>query len=132
VAGEVLMGTQPRTAVAGGQAVRIATGGMLPAGADAVVMIENTQAVDAETIEVVRPVAPGENVLRIGEDITRGATVLPRGHVLRPQDIGGLAALGLTDVPVARRLQVAIVSSGDELVAPDEAPGPGQIRDINT
>src|SRR4051794_17962918 len=132
VSGEVLMGARAEAAVTIGKAVRIATGGMLPDGADAVVMVENTQAVDVRTIEVVRPVAPGENVLRVGEDIAERATVLPRGHALRPQDVGGLAALGITHVAVARRLRVAIVSSGDELVAPDEEPRPGQIRDINT
>jgi len=126
------MGAGAEAAVTIGETVRIATGGMLPDGADAVVMVENTQAVDARTIEVVRPVAPGENVLRVGEDIAERATVLPRGHALRPQDVGGLAALGITHVAVARRLRVAIVSSGDELVAPDEEPRPGQIRDINT
>jgi molybdopterin molybdotransferase len=132
VVGEVLMGASADTSVGSTQAVRIATGGMLPEGADAVVMVENTQVVDGSTIEVVRPVAPGENVLRVGEDITRGAVVLMRGHVFRPQDLGGLAALGITEVDVASRLRVAIVSGGDELVAPDQEPGPGQIRDINT
>ena len=132
IGGEVLMGALADASVGMSDAVRIATGGMMPNGADAVVMVENTQAVDTGTIEVVRPVAPGENVLRVGEDITRGATVLAGGHVLRPQDIGGLAALAITEIQVARRLRVAIVSGGDELVAPDQLPGPGQIRDINT
>ena len=130
--GEVLMGARASVSVGATQAVRIATGGMMPDGADAVVMVENTQVVDSTTIEVVRPVAPGENVLRVGEDITRGAVVLSRGHVLRPQDLGGLAALGITEVEVACRLRVAIVSGGDELVAPDQEPRQGQIRDINT
>jgi molybdopterin molybdotransferase len=132
IAGEVLMGARAEASVGVSDAVRIATGGMIPSGADAVVMVENTQVVDGTTIEVVRPAAPGENVLRVGEDITLGATVLPRGRGLRPQDIGGLAALGITQVNVARRLRVAIVSGGDELVAPEQQPGPGQIRDINT
>src|SRR5947209_12748009 len=98
IAGEVLMGARADASVGVSDAVRIATGGMMPSGADAVVMVENTQAVDTSTIEVVRPVAPGENVLRVGEDITRGATVLAGGHVLRPQDIGGLAALAITEI----------------------------------
>src|SRR3954462_1375043 len=119
VVGEVLMGRRPDARASIGQAVRIATGGMIPDGADAVVMVEYTQEVDARTIEVVRPVAPGENVLRVGEDIAERAMVLPRGHVLRPQDVGGLAALGIPHVAVAGRLRVAIVSSGDELVAPN-------------
>lgn len=132
VVGEVLMGQRADVRVGAGQAARIATGGMLPDGADAVVMVELTQEVDASTIEVVRPVAPGENVLRVGEDIAAGADVLPRGHVLRPQDLGGLAALGITEVEVARRLRVALIASGDEVVPPDRTPLPGQIRDVNT
>lgn len=132
VTGEVLMGTRADVTVGVGRAARIATGGMLPEGADAVVMVENTQAVDEATIEVVRPVAPGENVLQVGEDVAKGATILTIGGVLRPQDLGGLAALGITQVPVAGRLTVAIVSSGDELVSPEEEPAPGQVRDINT
>jgi molybdopterin molybdotransferase len=132
IRGEVLMGQPPPGAVPPGEALRIATGGMMPAGADAVVMVEHTQAVDATTIEVVRPVAPGENVVRAGEDVPAGAPLLARGHVLRPQDVGGLLALGITEVPVAARLRVGLVGSGDEVVPPDRAPGPGQIRDINT
>jgi molybdopterin molybdotransferase len=132
VVGEVFMGRQPETRVSIAQAARIATGGMIPDGADAVVMVENTQEVDSTTIEVVRPVAPGENVIRIGEDVSAGAPLLARGQVLRPQDLGGLLALGIVEVEVARRLRVAILGSGDEVVAPDQEPGPGQIRDINS
>lgn len=132
VVGEVLMGTAAEIPVSGGQALRIATGGMLPEGADAVVMVENTQAVDDSTLEVVRPVAPGENVLRVGEDVASGASVLPRGHRLRPQDLGGLAALGIVEVDVASRLRVAIISSGDEVVPPEQQLAPGQIHDVNT
>jgi len=132
VAGEVLMGTAAEVRAGVGEAVRISTGGMVPDGADAVVMVENTQAVDANTIEVVRPVAPGENVLRVGEDIASGTSVLPRGHRLRPQDLGGLAALGIVEVDVTRRLRVGIIASGDEVVPPECQPAPGQIRDVNS
>lgn len=132
VVGEVLMGRKPEVRVAVGQAVRIATGGMIPEGADAVVMVENTQEVDDSTIEVVKPVAPGENVIKVGEDVAAGAPLLGRGHLLRPQDLGGLLALGITEVAVAARLKVAILGSGDEVVPPDQEPGPGQIRDINS
>ena len=132
VRGEILMGRPPAATVAPGEALRIATGGMMPTGADAVVMVEHTQEVDGTTIEVVRPVAPGENVVRVGEDVQAGAPLLPRGHVLRPQDLGGLLALGITEVPAAARLQVGLVGSGDEIVPPDRPPGPGQIRDINS
>ena len=132
VRGEVLMGRRPAVRVSVGEAARIATGGMIPDGADAVVMVENTQEVEPTTIEVVKPVAPGENVVQVGEDVTAGAPLLPRGHILRPQDLGGLLALGIVEVAVAARLKVAILGSGDEVVPPDREPGPGQIRDINS
>ena len=132
VAGEVFMGRRPDVPVSIAQAARIATGGMIPEGADAVVMVENTQEVDPTTIEVVKPVAPGENVIQVGEDVTVGAPLLGRGQVLRPQDLGGLLALGIVEVSVAARLKVAILGSGDEVVPPDRTPGPGQIRDINS
>jgi molybdopterin molybdotransferase len=130
--GEVLMGQPAGLSLASGQCTRIATGGMLPEGADAVVMVEQTQEVGPTLIEALRPVAPGENVVQVGEDVRVGDPILPRGHVLRPQDLGGLVALGITSIGVARQLRVAIVSGGDELVDPSTAPGPGQIRDINT
>jgi molybdopterin molybdotransferase len=130
--GEVLMGQAPAVSLRTGQAAHIATGGMLPSGADAVVMVEQTQEVGERTVEVLRPVAPGENLVQIGEDVRTGDPILPRGHRLRPQDLGGLLALGITRVCVARRLRVGIVSGGDELVEPDAEPGPGQIRDINS
>jgi molybdopterin molybdotransferase len=132
VADDILMGHAPTREVASAQCARIATGGMLPEGADAVVMVEQTQAVGPSTIEVLRAVAPGENVVQPGEDIRTGEPLLPRGHPLRAQDLGGLLALGLTSVRVARRLRVAIISGGDELVAPKAVPGPAQIRDINS
>ena len=132
VVGEVLMGRQPEVSVSIAQATRIATGGMIPNGADAVVMVEQTQEVDPTTIEVVKPVATGENVIRVGEDVAAGAPLLSRGQVLRPQDLGGLLAMGIVEVEVAKRLKVAILGSGDEVVPPEREPGPGQIRDINS
>ena len=132
VVGEVPMGRPALVGVGLGQAAVTSTGGMLAKGADAVVMVENTQLVDANTIEVVRPVAPGENVVQIGEDVLTGSPILPGGHLLRPQDLGGLTALGITTVTVARRPRVAILSMGDEVVDPDATPGPGQIRDVNS
>src|SRR5258708_3530617 len=129
---EVFMGHAPRHSLGTGECARIATGGMLPDTADAVVIVEQTQEVGQQTIEALRPVAPGENVVQVGEDVRTGDPILPRGHVLRPQDLGGLVALGITSVRVARRLRVGIVSGGDELVDPEQTPGPGQIRDINS
>ena len=132
VVGEVLMGYPAEASLGTGDCVRIATGGMLPRDADAVVMVEQTQEASDGTIEVLRSVAPGENVVHVGEDVCTGDAILPRGHQLRPQDLGGLVALGITRVCVARRLRVGIVSGGDELVDPSHEPGPGQIRDINS
>ena len=132
VVGDVPTGTVPDVTLAQGQAATAFTGGMLAGEADAVVMVENTQRVDGHTIEVVRPAAPGENVIQTGEDVVTGDPVLPAGHVLRPQDIGGLLALGIHRVSVARRPRVAIVSTGDEVVPPVETPLAGKIRDINT
>ncbi len=130
--GQVPMGQPASVSVSTGQAAVAYTGGMLADGADAVVMVEQTQKIDDTTIEVMRPVAPGENVVQVGEDVREGDLVLPAGHLLRPQDIGGLLALGIDRVSVSRRPRVAIVSTGDELVPPGDAVGPGQIRDINT
>lgn len=132
VVGEVPMGRPATVSLSLGKAAGAYTGGMLAHNADAVVMVEHTQQVDANTIEVVRPVAPGENVVQPGEDIRQGETILPRGHLLRPQDLGGLTALGITRVNVKRRPRVAILSMGDEVVAPGVTPAPGQIRDVNS
>src|SRR6185437_13023734 len=132
IAGEVPMGAIEPVAVEPGQAAVAYTGGMLGRGADAVVMVEHTQAIDAHTIEVLRPVAPGENCVQIGEDIRAGAELLAAGLKLRPQDVGGLMALGVTRVSAAARPVIGIISSGDEVVPPDQAPRLGQIRDINS
>jgi molybdopterin molybdotransferase len=132
IVGEVLMGRDPNLTLGVGQVARIATGGMVPAGGDAVVMIEHTQEASTSLVEVLRPVAVGENVIQVGEDVRRGDSLLPRGHTLRSQDIGGLLAMGMTHVPVTRKARVGIISSGDEVVPPHQDPGPGQIRDINS
>ncbi len=132
VVGEVPMGQAATVSVGVGQAVLVHTGGMIPPGASAVVMVENTQRVDAASIEVMKPVAEGENVIQVGEDIGIGDLVLGIGHLLRPQDLGGLLALGITQVSVAVPPRVAILSTGDEVVPPDRTPGPGQVRDINS
>ncbi len=132
VSGEMLMGLPSSVAVERGKAVKIHTGGMLPQGADAVVMIENTQPVDASSIEVVRPVAPGENILRIGDDIKNGELLFSAGHLLRPQDIGGLMGLGITRIKVYRKPRISIISTGDELISPESRLQPGRVRDINT
>ena len=126
------MGEPVDVSLSTGQAAKAYTGGPLAEGADAVVMVEHTQLLHESAIEVLRPVAPGENVVQVGEDVRIGELMLAAGHMLRAQDLGGLMAVGITQLSVARRPRVAIVSSGDELVHPDSAPGPGQVRDINT
>jgi molybdopterin molybdotransferase len=132
VGGEVLMGQGTDLTLGIGETARIATGGMLPEGADAVVMVEYTDAIDAETVEVTRPAAPGENVVRRGDDVRRGSPILARGRRLRPADLGALAGAGILVVSVYRRPQVAILPTGDEIVPPEATPGPGQVRDINS
>jgi len=132
VAGEVLMGESSAIRVQPGQAVRIATGGMLPPDADAVVMVEYCHDLDDRTIEVSRTVSPLENVIQPDDDVRKGRSVLPAGVRLRPQDLGVLAGLGVTRVPVVRRPRIAILSTGDEVVSVDRSPMPGQVRDINS
>ena len=131
--GEVVMGEAPGIPVAPGKAVEIPTGGMLPEGADAVVMVEYTSVLDNTTIEITRPVAPGENVLKAGDDIALGETLFRRGAMLRPQDVGVLAALGIVEVEVVRVPLVALISTGDEIVPVETRPlAPGKVRDVNT
>jgi molybdopterin molybdotransferase len=132
VTGEIWMGQAPAGALTAGAAMRIATGGMMPAGSDAVVMVEHTEMLGAATLAVNRAVAPGENTIARGEDVAAGEELVPVGQILRPQDLGALAALGRTDVEVAAKPRVAVFSTGDELVMPDKEPAPGQIRDINS
>jgi molybdopterin molybdotransferase len=132
LAAEVPMGRAPDFQLQPAQAALIHTGGMIPDGADAVAPVEVTQAGKAGEIEVLKAVAPGENVLRAGDDVNQGQLLLPRGHWLRPQDLGGLAGLGLIRVAVARRPRIALLATGDEVVDPAEPAGPGQVRDVNS
>jgi len=132
VAGAVAMGRAPQVAVTAGAAVAMPTGGVIPDGADAVVMVEYTQEAMAGTIEVVRPVAPGDGLVRRDEDAARGGDLVPAGRPLRPQDVGLLAAAGVTEVAVHARPRVAIVSTGDEVVDPATASlEAGQVRDAS-
>lgn len=131
VIGEIRMSEIPSLLVCSGQTARISTGGMLPEGADAVVMLEYTEQIDETMIEANRPVALWENVLRADEDIKKGEILLKKGQLLRPQDIGLLAALGWGTVLVYKKPGVAIISTGDEIVPVHSQPKPGQVRDIN-
>ncbi|WP_062430354.1 molybdopterin molybdotransferase MoeA [Herbidospora daliensis] len=128
--GAVQMGAAPTVAVRPGGCVAMPTGGVLPEGADAVVMVEYTAETMPGTIEVTRPVAPGGGVVRADDDVAAGGVLVPAGRPLRAPDLGFLAAAGVTTVAVHRRPRVAIVSTGDEVVPPEtEALTAGQVRD---
>jgi molybdopterin molybdotransferase len=131
VAGTVAMGRAPRRSVGRGETMRISTGGMLPPGADAVVMIEHTEDVGNGQVEVHRSVSPWQHVVRTGDDVRRGERIFPRGRRLRAHDLGALTGVGITRVRVHRRPRVALVATGDEIVAPGRRPRPGQIRNVN-
>lgn len=126
------MGEEPAFKVGPGQAAGIWTGGMLPKGADAVVMLEYARPAGEGEIELTRPAAPYDNVIRADEDARAGEELLPAGHALRPQDLGLMAALGQATVRVHRRPRAAIISTGDEIVPIAAVPRPGQVRDINS
>jgi molybdopterin molybdotransferase len=126
------MGKPPTFGLKPGQAALVHTGGMLPEGADSVVMLEVTQVTRASEIEVLKPAAPGENIARVGEDVETGGVVLPAGHWMRPQDVGAMAALGILRITVAMQPNIAILATGDEIVMPEAAAKPGQVRDVNS
>ena len=133
VRGEVLLGTDSSgLKVEPGCCVYVPTGGYVPEGADAVVMIEYCEPFGSGMLAVSKSASPGENIVQIGEDVAEGALLLSRGRKLRPQDIGVLAAAGIASVPVSVPWRVTVISTGDELVSPDKIPGEGQIRDINS
>jgi molybdopterin molybdotransferase len=130
VVGAVRMGAAAEDRVGSGTTVAVPTGGMLPVGADAVVMVEHTQEAMPGTVEVVRPVAPGENVVRSDEDVTVGATIVPGGRPLRAQDVALLAAAGVVEIAVHAAPRVTIFATGDEVVPPGTRQlAPGQVRD---
>lgn len=130
--GEVPMGDAPAFKISTGQCALIHTGGMLPDGADSVVMLEYTQSVQQDEIEIFRAVADGENVIHVGEDVVQGLTIQAGGSLIRPAEIGGLMALGIVKVKVVRKPQVGLISTGDEVIDPRQSPRPGQVRDVNS
>jgi len=131
IKGDVAMGESPDFSIGGGEVARISTGAMLPDGADAVVMIEHTQALDETTIEAYRSVAPGQHVIQNGEDIPKDQLALAKGTEIRSQEAGFLAALGCKQVTVFKKPVISIISTGDEIVAVDEPLPRGKIRDVN-
>lgn len=132
IMGDVKMGARPTGKVEKGCCFKIPTGGLLPSGADGVVMLENTVPVDETMIEVVKGIGKGSNLIQKGEDICYNAEALPSGHLLRPQDLGLLAGLGIAELAVAKKISVGILSTGDEIIPYTETPKPGQIRNINS
>ncbi|RJP46853.1 MAG: molybdopterin molybdenumtransferase MoeA [Desulfobacteraceae bacterium] len=132
ITGSIAMGELPPGPVRPGEAMRIPTGGMMPDGADGVVMIEHTAEIDATMLEVYRSVPPLHHVIARGEDFVAGSSLIQTGTRIRPQEMGLLAAMGLERIDVFKKTKIGLISTGDEIVSIDTPPGPGQIRDINT
>ena len=130
--GEIRMGEDAGFALLRENCAYVPTGGALPEGADCAVMLEYTEDYGDGTIGILKPGAPGMNVIFRGDDVYPGKVVLQAGRVLSAQDIGALAAIGRTVVPVQRRLKIGVIATGDELVPPGQKPLPGQVRDVNT
>lgn len=130
--GEVQMGESTGIILGSGECCYVPTGGMLPENCDGVVMVEYSEVLDDATVCIQTAIAPKENILQLGEDVTKGQIIFYRGHKLRSQDIGVLAGMGLTKIKVYRKPKVSIISTGDEIVSPEEEVKPGQIKDMNT
>jgi len=128
--GEIRIGEETKAVLEDGSCIYISTGAMMPEGADGVVMQEYTRRM-GDAVEITKTIHRGENIIFTGEDIKRGSIVLKKGKRITPFDLGVLAALGLADVWVYKKIKVALISSGDEIIAIDKKPMPGQIRDIN-
>jgi len=119
-----------RKALGSGQSVRIMTGAPLPRGADAVVMVEDTEKAGF-LVKIIRAVSPGDNIGRAGEDLEKGDLILEKGELIGPAEVGMLAALGLASVRGVRRPKLAVIATGDEIVEPGEKAGPGRIWNSN-
>ncbi len=132
VKGVIKMGATPSFSITRGEAAKISTGGMLPKGADSVVMIEHTDISDNTTIEVLKSAAQAQHVIETGEDYNKGETIISAGTVLKAQEIGLLAAFGKDTAKVFKKPKVGIISTGDEIVSIKETPEQGKIRDVNT
>lgn len=132
IAGEIPMGSAIQSGIEPGTAFLIHTGGAVPEGSDAIVMLENTQVAPSGEIEISRAVAVGENIIHVGEDIRDGEILIEKGRRIRPSEVGALAAVGITNLRVANKVRVGIISTGDEVVDPSSAIGIGQVRDINS
>ncbi|MEO6026732.1 MAG: gephyrin-like molybdotransferase Glp [Candidatus Binatia bacterium] len=131
VTGSIFMGHPAPRRLGPGEAMRIPTGGMLPAGADAVVMVEHTEETADGIVAIARAATAMQHVMRRGEDAKKGTRIFRRGHRVRPADVGALSGIGLAKVWVHRRPRVAVLATGDEIVRPDVVPGLGQVRNVN-
>lgn len=132
IAGEVRMGQPALCALAPGQCAKIPTGGMLPAGADAVVPVEYTDEDAGGLMLCYTAVSPLQNVTRRGDDVAAGQTVLRKGTRLSPAGVGVLAAMGITQIEVYKPPKIGILSTGNEIVPIEKEPGPGEVRDVNS
>lgn len=132
VQGEVLMGQGAVFSLNPEECVAVPTGGAVPEGADSVVMVEYTEDYGDGTVGITKSTAPGQNMIFRGDDVYPGKVILQAGRVLSSQDIGALAAIGRVQVPVRKKLTVGVISTGDELVPPEETPKAGQVRDVNS
>jgi molybdopterin molybdotransferase len=132
IIGEVEMGAETTLVLRQGETAYVPTGGMVPEGTEAVVMIEYAEKLGERDLAIYQNVGAYENMMRIGDDIAIGETVLSKGHFIRPQDIGVLSALGHLEIEVYKPLEITIISTGDEIIPPGQMPKPGQVIDINT
>ena len=130
--GEIQMGCRPEFKIDLGETAKISTGGMLPEGANAVMMLEYTEQIDNISIEVRKSVSPWENVVREDEDLKAGEIILKKGHKLRPQDIVALAGRGKANIETYKKPKIAIISTGNEIIPIQNKPQIGQVRDINS
>ncbi|WP_144184257.1 molybdopterin molybdotransferase MoeA [Elioraea rosea] len=131
VAGRVAAGAERVPPLGAGEAIRIFTGAPMPQGADTVFMQEDTEALTDGRVRLPAGLKRGANAREAGEDVARGARILPAGRRLRPQDVGLAASVGLTRLPVRRMLRVAVFSTGDEIAEPGATLAPGQVYDSN-
>lgn len=130
--GEIKMGERAKMRISSGEAVYVPTGGMIPEGADAVIMIENAEKLDDSTLLIYKPLSNGENIILKGDDIKEGEKIIEKGKKLTPQDIGVLASLGMNTIQVYKKPKFFIVSTGDEIVDIDAELTLGKVRDINS
>jgi len=132
IIGKVEMGEATALKVSAGSCVYVPTGGMIPSGADSMLMLEYVELIDEGMLAAQSPVAPGENIIFTGDDVKLGEKVLPKGRLISSKDIGVLCAAGISHIKVSKRPGVAVISTGDEIVDPFGQVKPGQVRDINT